>query len=94
MEMPPIRNWFRGPDNYGRFIARSFSMRGPDWQMIPTTANGQPAVAAYARAADGEYRIHTLQVFTLRPNGICHLTVFQDETVFTIFRLPATAPDR
>ena len=61
--------------------------------MIPTTANGQPAVAAYARAADGEYRIHTLQVFTVRPDGICHLTVFQDDAVFAIFQLPATVPD-
>ena len=93
MEMPPIRNWFRGPKNFGRFIARSYSMRGLDWRMIPTTANGQPAVAAYTRAADGEYRIHTLQVFTLRPDGICHLTVFQDDAVFATFQLPATIPD-
>jgi RNA polymerase sigma-70 factor (ECF subfamily) len=94
MEMPPIRNWFRGPENFGRFIARSYSMRGLDWRMIPTTANGQPAVTAYTRAADGEYRIHTLQVFTLRHDGICHLTVFQDDAVFAIFHLPATVPNR
>jgi RNA polymerase sigma-70 factor, ECF subfamily len=92
MEMPPIRNWFRGRQNYGRFIARSYSMRGTDWRTIPTTANGQPAVAAYTRSTDGEYRIHTLQVFTVRPDGICHLTVFQDDPVFAIFQLPTTIP--
>ena len=93
MEMPPILNWFRGPQNFGRFIARSYSMRGLDWRLIPTTANGQPAVAAYTRAADGAYRIHTLQVFTVRPDGISHLTVFQDDAVFAIFQLPATVAD-
>ncbi|HEY4332333.1 MAG TPA: sigma-70 family RNA polymerase sigma factor [Ilumatobacteraceae bacterium] len=92
MEMPPIRNWFQGRQDYGRFIARSYSMRGLDWKMIPTMANGQPACVAYTRAADGGYRIHTLQVFTVRADGICHTTVFQDEAVFAIFELPPTLP--
>ena len=33
MEMPPIRNWFHGPENFGRFIARSYS--------IPAASTGE-----------------------------------------------------
>ena len=94
MEMPPILNWFRGRSDYGKFIARSYSMRGFDWRMIPVSANGQPACAAYTRATDGMYRLHTLQVFTVTPAGITRNTVFQDEAVFAIFALPPTLADR
>ena len=94
MEMPPILNWFRGRHDYGQFIARSYSMRGRDWRMIPMSANGQPACVAYTRAADGVYRLHTLQVFTVTPAGISRNTVFQDDAVFAIFALPPTLPDR
>ena len=90
LEMPPMLNWYAGREAYGRFIARVFAMRGPDWRMVPLGANGQPAVAAYARGADGGYHLHTLQVFTVTGSGISHNVVFQDPDVFAIFGLPAT----
>ena len=46
LEMPPVLNWYVGRERYGRFIARAFAMRGTDWRMLPTAANGQPALAA------------------------------------------------
>jgi RNA polymerase sigma-70 factor (ECF subfamily) len=93
LEMPPVLNWYAGRDAYTRFIARSYTMRGIDWRMIAIGANGQPAAAAYARSADGVYRAHTLQVFTVAGALIAHTTVFQDERLFVAFGLPVELQD-
>jgi RNA polymerase sigma-70 factor, ECF subfamily len=88
LEMPPVLNWFVGREAYGRFIAHLFAMRGSDWRMVPTAANGQPAVAAYLRGRNGAYHVHTLQVFTVTESGISHNVVFQDSSLFATFGLP------
>jgi RNA polymerase sigma-70 factor (ECF subfamily) len=88
LEMPPVPNWFVGRGAYGRFIAHLFAMRGSEWRMVPTAANGQPAVAAYLRGQDGAYNAHTLQVFTVTDRGISHNVVFQDSSLFATFSLP------
>jgi RNA polymerase sigma-70 factor (ECF subfamily) len=59
--------------------------------MVPTSANGQPAVAAYVRGGeseDKEYYLHTLQVFTVTGSGVARTTVFQDSELFSLFGLP------
>jgi RNA polymerase sigma-70 factor (ECF subfamily) len=89
LEMPPVPLWYHGKVYYGRFIARVFAMRGPDWRMLPTSANGQPAAVAYCRGDDGTYHLHTLQVFTVTPAGIARTVVFQDPQVFEAFDLAA-----
>jgi RNA polymerase sigma-70 factor (ECF subfamily) len=89
LEMPPVPLWYLGRADYGRFIARVFAMRGDDWRMVPTSANGQPSAAAYCRGESGAYELHTLQVFTVTPSGISHNVVFQDPEVFAAFELPA-----
>jgi RNA polymerase sigma-70 factor (ECF subfamily) len=89
LEMPPVLNWYVGPDAYVAFIARVFAMRGTDWRMRPTSANGQPALAAYVRApGDDKHRLHTLQVFTADRGAVSHTVVFQLPTVFAAFGLP------
>jgi RNA polymerase sigma-70 factor, ECF subfamily len=88
LEMPPVLNWYAGRDAYVRFIARSYTMRGIDWRMLPVAANGQSAAAAYARADDGVYRAHTLQVFAVGATAITHTVVFQDNRLFEAFGLP------
>ncbi len=47
-----------------------------DWRMIPTVANGQPAVAAYHRDGDGTYQALGVAVLTVSPAGIARITVF------------------
>ena len=89
MEMPPYLNWFVGAEDYTRFIARAFALRGTDWRCVPVGANGQPAVAAYVRPPGGVYTLHTLQIFTVRPGGVAHTVVYQDPVVFGLFNLPA-----
>jgi RNA polymerase sigma-70 factor (ECF subfamily) len=86
--MPPVPLWYRGPEDYGRFIARVFAMRGTGWRMLPLGANGQPALAAYAPEIDGSLRLHTVQVLTVRRRGISRNVVFQDPRVCAGFDLP------
>jgi RNA polymerase sigma-70 factor (ECF subfamily) len=88
LEMPPVPFWYLGKADYGRFIAWVFARRGTDWRLIPTVANGQPAVVAYCRGAEGGYQLHTLQVLTVTPHGLSHNVVFQDPRVFAAFELP------
>jgi len=87
LEMPPVPLWYAGRVNYGRFIARVFAMRGSGWRMIPTQANGQPALAAYCPDDARALRLHTLQVLTVTRAGIAHNVVFQDPQVFGAFQL-------
>jgi RNA polymerase sigma-70 factor (ECF subfamily) len=56
--------------------------------MVPVHANGQPALAAYTRAEEGGYVLHTLQVFTVTESGISRNTTFQDQDLFAYFGLP------
>jgi RNA polymerase sigma-70 factor (ECF subfamily) len=56
--------------------------------MIPTAANGQPAVADYRRDADGVLRGHAIHVLTASLDGVRGITVFLDAGLFERFGLP------
>jgi len=87
LEMPPVPLWYSGRERYGQFIERVFEMRGPGWLMTRLTANGQPALAAYAPQPGG-HRLHTLQVLTVTGGLVAHNVVFADPAVFATFDLP------
>jgi RNA polymerase sigma-70 factor, ECF subfamily len=94
LEMPPLPIWFTGRDTVVRFlVARAFTTPG-DVVLLPTAANGQPAVAEYRRTADGVMRAHSIHVLTAGvtdgTTGIAALTVFLDPALFTAFGLPPT----
>jgi RNA polymerase sigma-70 factor (ECF subfamily) len=94
LEMPPRPIWFTGRDTVVRFlVARAFTTPG-DIVLLPTAANGQPAVAEYRRTADGVMRAHSIHVLTTGQTdgttGIAALTVFLDPALFTAFGLPPT----
>jgi len=94
LEMPPVPLWYRGADAYGRFMDRVFAMRGTGWRMTSLTANGQPALAAYAPSPGGGHTLHTLQVLTVAGGLVSHNVVFADPATFTPFDLPTQiAPD-
>lgn len=92
LEMPPVPLWYRGSRDYGRFMERVFRMRGAGWGLREVTANGQPALAAYAPTPDGGLRRHSLQVFTVAGGHITHNVVFADPRVFDAFELPGEIP--
>ncbi len=94
LEMPPLPIWFTGRDTVVRFlVARAFTTPG-DVVLLPTAANGQPAVAEYRRTADGVMRAHSIHVLTAGvtdgTTGIAALTVFLDPALFNAFGLPPT----
>ncbi len=89
LEMPPVPLWYRGRRDYGLFMHRVFQARGPGWVMRQLTANGQPALAAYAPEPGGGHRLHTLQVLTVTGGRIACNVVFADPRVFEAFDLPA-----
>ncbi|MEV0386675.1 hypothetical protein [Nonomuraea sp. NPDC050643] len=59
------------------FVRRVFDVRGTGWVLRRLTANGQPAVAAYAPEPGGGHRLHTLQVFTVTAGQVAHNVVFE-----------------
>jgi len=105
MEMPPVPLWYRGRRDYGLFMHRVFEMRGPGWRVRQLTANGQPALAAYApepgpepgpeprREPGSLYRAHSLQVIAVTRGLVARNVVFADPRVFEAFGLPAQNSD-
>jgi RNA polymerase sigma-70 factor (ECF subfamily) len=88
MEMPPMLNWFAGPDNYGVSREWVFEQAGRNWVLKAVAANSQAGFAAH-RLVDDAYELHTLQVFTVTLHGISRNSVFQDPAIFATFGLPA-----
>jgi RNA polymerase sigma-70 factor, ECF subfamily len=88
LEMPPVPLWYQGSHDYGLFMRRVFDMRGTGWAARHLTANGQPALAAYAPEPGGGHRLHTLQVFTVTGGRVARNVVFADPAVFEAFDLP------
>ncbi|MFC1431786.1 sigma-70 family RNA polymerase sigma factor [Streptacidiphilus sp. N1-3] len=88
LEMPPVPLWYLGREDYGRFMDRVFEMRGPVWATRELSANGQPALAAYAPSAEGLLQLHSLQVFTVHGGRITHNVVFADPRLLDPFGLP------
>jgi RNA polymerase sigma-70 factor (ECF subfamily) len=86
-EMPPFITWFQGNAAIGGFLGPR--MRGfGETPVILTTANGQPAVALYPAAADGQHRLHALHVLTLASHGVDHIVAFMDIDALRRFDLP------
>ena len=65
IEATPLRTWFAGRTTCMPFLRNQLLGSPGDWRMLATSANGQPAAAAYIRDEHGDYR----------PYGICALTV-------------------
>ncbi|MCI2421641.1 sigma-70 family RNA polymerase sigma factor [Saccharopolyspora sp. K220] len=88
LEMPPLATWFTGREAIGSFAAaRIFGPPG-GVRMIPTGANGQPAMAAYRRDDDGRYWAHAIHVLTAATTGIVRIVAFLDPDLFAAFGLP------
>jgi RNA polymerase sigma-70 factor, ECF subfamily len=87
-EMPPYPTWYRGRET----IADSWLMPGgppPRLRYVPTSANGQLAVGAYALDPDrSRYLPIALDVLTLRGERIADVTAFRTPKLFARFGLP------
>jgi RNA polymerase sigma-70 factor (TIGR02960 family) len=88
LTMPPAPLAYRGQQAIGSFFATVPA--GGDLaviRLVPTRANGQPAVAAYLR--DGATaRAYGIMVLTVREGLIGEITGFADPSLFPLFGLP------
>lgn len=86
-EMPPFLTWFQGRATVGAFLGARMRAFG-NTPVVRTSANGQPAVALYPAAADGQHRLHALHVLTFAPQGVGRVVAFQDIDALRGFHLP------
>jgi RNA polymerase sigma-70 factor (ECF subfamily) len=95
--MPPLPQWYAGREAIRTFFAVAFKLY-ESIRMVPVTANGQPAFAAYSRKdADAPWTAHSIHVPTLDAQDmISALTLFvrpDAERLFGAFRLSIVLND-
>jgi RNA polymerase sigma-70 factor, ECF subfamily len=86
LEMPPIPTWFTGRRAVVGFLAGRV-LRTDLWRLVPTRANGQPALVEYEHTGDGRYEAHGVQVLTLIGPRIARITAFNDPSLVPTFGL-------
>lgn len=75
--MPPLGTWYRGHDALRTFLAMGPLSGRFRWRHAHTTANGQPASAAYTWNEDEQcYRPFALDVLSVRGGKIERITSF------------------
>ncbi|MEA2479593.1 MAG: hypothetical protein QOJ07_1515 [Thermoleophilaceae bacterium] len=85
--MPPFPLWVRGPEEVGRFmLGQGIHCRGS--RLIPTSANGGPAVAVYHPAAPGTWEPWAIVVVEMSGGRIAGLHHFLYAELFEAFGLP------
>jgi RNA polymerase sigma-70 factor (ECF subfamily) len=93
LEMPPQSTWFAGRDRILEFLAARVLPEPDRFRMIPTMANGQPALVGYERGLDGRYHAHAVQVLTFAGSSLTHVVSFNDPDLVATFGFPLVLPD-
>lgn len=89
-EMPPFVGWYVGGADIARLIKEKCPAQGAGgMRLLPTSANGQPALGLYMRDEDGIHRPFQLHVLDVTEHGVAHVTCFFDTELFDRFGLPA-----
>jgi RNA polymerase sigma-70 factor (ECF subfamily) len=101
-EMPPFTGWYEGVDAIGTLIrTKCPASASGDMRFVATTANGQPACAAWMREPDGVHRAFQLHVLELEADPdadrgpgvrVRHVACFFDTSLFERFGLPLVWP--
>jgi RNA polymerase sigma-70 factor, ECF subfamily len=85
IEATPMRTWFAGRKTCVPFL-RHHTLGSPgDWRMLATSANGQPAAAAYTRDQHGNYQPYGICVLTVTDAGVRRISSFGDPRLVTVF---------
>jgi RNA polymerase sigma-70 factor (TIGR02960 family) len=86
--MPPIPGECEGREDAGRYFRMTLVRPGRSTRIVPTRANGQPALASYVRDPQtGLYHASGISVLTLSGRLISAMTVFGKD-VLPSFGLP------
>jgi RNA polymerase sigma-70 factor (ECF subfamily) len=87
--MPPWAEWFHGRDAVLEFLPRGPFQPGRRWTLVPTRANGQPAMASYWADDDGSLQAEGILVLTLTADReISEIAAFRDPNLVVSFGLP------
>jgi RNA polymerase sigma-70 factor (ECF subfamily) len=85
IEATPLRTWFAGRKTCMPFL-RNYILGSPgDWRMLATSANGQPAAAAFTRDQDGTYQPYGICVLAVTSAGIRRISSFGDPRLVAVF---------
>jgi RNA polymerase sigma-70 factor (ECF subfamily) len=85
LEAPPLRTWFSGRSTCVPFLRTHVLGKPGDWRMLPTSANGQPAAAEYARDEHGIYQPYGILVLSVTGDGISRVSSFHDPGLLPVF---------
>jgi RNA polymerase sigma-70 factor, ECF subfamily len=85
IEATPMRTWFAGRKTCVPFLRNHVLGSPGDWRMLATSANGQPAAAAYSRDQHGNYQPYGICVLTVTGAGIRRISSFGDPGLVTVF---------
>jgi RNA polymerase sigma-70 factor (ECF subfamily) len=85
LEATPLRTWFAGRNTCIPFLRKHLLGSPGDWRMLATSANGQPAAAAYTRDRHGNYEPYGICVLTVTGAGIRRISSFGDPGLVTVF---------
>jgi RNA polymerase sigma-70 factor (TIGR02960 family) len=92
ISMPPLPFEYEGREPASRFFGSIFGSHR-QFDLVPTRANGQPALGAYVLGPDGVSHGVGLFVLTLSGDQICAMTRFEN-AVLPWFGLPRSLPGR
>jgi RNA polymerase sigma-70 factor (ECF subfamily) len=93
LTMPPLPLEYQGRELVGRFFADVAYRNDRQFRIVPTRANGQPAMGLYLRdPRSGLLHANGLMVLTLDGDHVSAMTRF-DNTVLPSFGLPRTLDD-
>ena len=94
LEMPPRPGWYAGREACGQFFSVQVFGQNRTYVMVPTEANGQPAILSYRPDDQGALHAHIIQVLTVTDSGISRISAFiePDPSLLAGFGLPLTLP--
>jgi RNA polymerase sigma-70 factor, ECF subfamily len=81
----PLRTWFAGRKTCVPFLRNQVLGAPGDWRMLPTSANGQPAAAAYTRDGNGRLQPYGICVLTVTSAGTRRVSSFGDASLIAVF---------
>ena len=85
LEATPLRSWFVGRKTCVPFLRHQVLGAPGDWRMLATSANGQPAAAAYTRDRNGCMQPYGICVLTVTSAGIHRVSSFGDASLLPVF---------
>jgi RNA polymerase sigma-70 factor (TIGR02960 family) len=91
LTMPPLPLEYEGHEAIAGFLRHRMELRGGALRVVPTRANGQPALGGYLPdPATGVAHPRGLIVLTLEEDAVSAITWFGDTSLFPRFGLPET----